>query len=236
MEISEAELTAKINKAVTDATAPLITKREELMDEVKNLKKAKKEQDDAIEAERQAKLTAEGKHAEVLESVRTAHKTQLDGLQTKYDNLNLEKADTVKKLHGEIAKNKLSAAFTKAGVTVPEYLEAALALNLSKAVVTEATPGVYTVTVDNMDIDAYVTSWKDGAGKAFISSGISGGGAGNEDTGSSEEYEQYFVPATVNYTKQKELQAKDPKRYGELKKKYTNAEQLPLSAVPVFPR
>jgi len=235
MEISEAELQAKIDAAVTSAVDGLKTKRDELLGKIDKYKAdievAEKAKADELEAERQAKLSAEGKHEEVLNSVKANLQKTIDTLTDRLTAAETEAKKATGDLRTLLVDKGLSAAFLEAGVTNKDLLEAAVTLNSSKAEIVDDEEGNPVVKIDGLDMDTFTKDWTVGKGKAFISDGRSGGGAGGSGGGGgTDDYEQFFKPETKNMTKQQELKKVDPDRYTALDKKYNAQGKLPLSA------
>lgn len=234
MEISEAELQVKIDAAIKTATDGLILKRDELLGKIdkhkQDLLDVEKIKTDALETERQEKLTAEGKHEEVLSSVRSQMQATIDDLQTRLETSITDGTKATKDLRVLMVDRGLSAAFLGAGVTNEDYLEAVVTLNAPNAEIVDDEDGKPVVKIAGLPMDEFITSWATGKGKAFISDGRTGTGAGSDTGGGTDDAEVYFRPGTVNQSKQLALKSSDPVRYEALDKQYNQNKPLPLSA------
>lgn len=170
IDLNAPEIKEAIKAAVEEATAPLATKRDELLAEVRKLKQGKQvspEDHAALESERD----------ELREQLNKANK------DLKAANTNAEKA--TKALADEqgfttklLADNGLSDALVKAGVNNPAHLKAVKALLQSQVqIVTEGDQRV--AKVGDKSLADYVGEWaKSDEGKNFVSAAAnSGGGA-----------------------------------------------------------
>ena len=238
LELTEQELQDKIAAAVTIATSGLINKRDELLGKIDRYKTdalaADKLKADAVEAERQAQLTAEGKHEEVLNSVRTQMQATIDDQAVKLTEATTTGTKATEDLRSLLVDSGLKDLYHSAGVTNPHLLRAIVDSSAKNAVIDYDTEGKPIVKIGEKIIGEYITTWKTTEeGKSFITDGNSGGGGGNDgDGGSTDDYEAFFQEGTVNLTKQNELKTKDEDRYNTLKKQYTKEKNLPFSAVP----
>jgi len=130
MEITEAELAAKISDAVAVETAGLKTKRDELLDEVKSTKAkfASYKSPDEV-ATIQAQLDEARKGTGTEDAVRLAlsdaeakHQEAVRDLTTKLDVATQAQTDATNKYNGSIIDTQVRAQAIKAGV-LPEALE-----------------------------------------------------------------------------------------------------------------
>lgn len=176
IDLNAPEVRAAIEAAVEKATAPLIAKRDELLNEVKKLRK-NAEIDPAdlekVEAERDelkqqlAEANKATKKAQADLEVATKRATDIDSA---YSNTLKDAA--------------LSQALTKAGVTDPVYIEAAKAL-LGNGVQVVDVDGKRVVKAGEVELDKHITEWAGSdAGKRFVAApDTSGGGASHGSRG-----------------------------------------------------
>lgn len=197
VDLNSPEVKAAIQAAVDSAVQPLIAKRDELLGEVKSLRKGKQ-----ISPEDLEKLEAE------IETLK-------GNLQTANSELKTAKKvadETTKALQSEagftqklLVENGLTEAFMKAGVKDQDYIDLLKAKHgsIAKVVVDGDSRKVM---FGDKDMDTYLTEWKatDSAKKFISASNNTGGGteggqsggnnklAGKID-GDSKEREAYFA-------------------------------------------
>ena len=171
IDLNSPEVKAAIQAAVDSAISPLISKRDELLNEVKSLRKGKQIAPEDVE-----KLEAQ---IEILQSdlskangeLKTAKKTADDATKA----LQSETGFTQKLL----VENGLTEAFMKAGVTDQDYIDLLKSKHagLAKVVVDGDSRKVM---FGDKDMDAYLTDWKaTETAKKFISAPNNSGGGAN---------------------------------------------------------
>lgn len=236
--LTETDLAAKIKAAVDKEVGSLKTKNEEILGKLTKAKTALTDAETAkaaeIEAAVQDKLVTEGKLEALIERLRDTHAKEKEDL-TKQLSDSKEATLVVEGDLQELVINKgLSDAFLEAGVINPDLLEAAISLNSGKAEIGRDDNDKAVVLINGKAVDEFMTDWAAGKGKAFITDGSTGGGAGGDGTGDTDDFEQFFKPETVNLSKQLELKNTDAKRYETLSKRYADTKTLPLTAQPTF--
>jgi hypothetical protein len=168
VDLTAPEVQAAIAAAVEKATAPLVAKRDELLGEVKKLRK-NAEIDPAdlekVEAERDA-LKQQLNDAQKAAKKATA---DLEAANKARDELNAA-------FTGSLKEAALTDALTKAGVTNPAYLKAAKAL-LSGAVEVAEENGQRVVKAGDKALGDFITEWAGDEGKHFRANGAEGGNA-----------------------------------------------------------
>lgn len=176
IDLNAPEVRAAIEAAVEKATAPLVAKRDELLGEVKKLRK-NSEIDPAdlerVEAER------DQLKQQLAEATKAAKKAQTD-LEAA-----TKRATDIDSAYSNTLKDAaLSQALTKAGVTDPVYIEAAKAL-LGNGVQVVDVDGKRVVKAGEVDLDKHITEWAGSdAGKRFVAApDTSGSGAGHGNRG-----------------------------------------------------
>lgn len=232
-EITEAELATKIAEAVATEVKALKDKNFELIGKLKTIQeKADEEAAAKIALEKKAeedRLSAEGKHEEVLKMVRTNLEAEVTKWKEKAEVATKASEEDRKNLRVLMVDNELSKRFLEVGVTNPDLLEAATALVAPRAEIVEGEGGP-SVKIGTQDMDAFFKDWKEGKGKAFITNGNTGGGGDGGEGGGGDDWEQYFKPgATFSQSKQVELQKADINRYNEMRKKYPLATETPMN-------
>lgn len=172
---NDQEVQEAIKAAVEAATKPLIEKRDELLGEVKKLRKdsaIKPEDFERLEAERddlQAKLTQANK------DLKTATATAEKATKALTD----EQGFTTRLL----ADNGLSDALVKAGVNNPAHLKAVKAM-LAGQVQIVADGDTRVAKVGDKALADYVTEWaKSDEGKHFVSAAQNNGGGAHGGAG-----------------------------------------------------
>lgn len=169
IDLSAPEVQEAIKAAVEKATAPLIAKRDELLGEVKKLRR-NAEIDPAdlekVEAER------DQLKQQLAEAQRSLAKVQKDLEATTKARDEIQNAYT-----SSLKEAALTDALTKAGVTNPVHLKAAKAL-LAGAVEVVEENGQRVVKAGDKALGDFVTEWAGGEeGKHFRANGAEGGDA-----------------------------------------------------------
>lgn len=167
------EAIAAIKAAVEDATSGLVTKRDELLNEVKKLRKSAEITPDrleAVEAERD-KLATELSAAQ--KELKDAKKTSDAATKQLTD----EQGFTTKLL----VENGLMEALAKVNVTNPVHLKAATAMLRAQVEIKDRK-----AVVGDKELASFVKEWSSGdEGKHFVTApGNSGGGAPGSGVGS----------------------------------------------------
>lgn len=168
---------AAVQKLIDEAVAPLKEKRDELLGEVKRLKKGvevKPEDVEKLEAENEALKTQLG---EAQKALKTASKTAEDTTNA----LKGEQSFTQKLL----IENGLNAALSAAGVSNPIQLKAAAALIRANSKIEVVADGENRAAkVGDKDLAAFVKEWSQGdEGKHFVSAQQNSGGGAPGNTG-----------------------------------------------------
>jgi alanyl-tRNA synthetase len=177
LDLSAPEVQAAITAAVEKATAPLIAKRDELLGEVKKLRK--NAEIDPADLER-----VEAERDELKQQLAEANKTAKQA--AKDAEAAAKRAEAAE---GGMTKllvdNGLSEALAKAGVTNPVHQKAAKAL-LRDQVGVVAEGGQRTVKVGDKALTDFITEWASSdEGKHFVTAHeTTGGGSqgGRRDT------------------------------------------------------
>lgn len=180
IDLSSPEVKAAIKAAVDEATDGLIKKRDELLGEVKQLRKGqeiKPEQLEAIEAERDQIQDALKQAQKDLKKAQDAAKAATEGLETEQ---NFTKSLLV--------DNGLTAALTEAGVTNPALLKAAVALHKGSVTI-EADGDKRVAKVGDKTLADHLKEWAGSdEGKHFVAAqNNSGGGASGGQGGGAAE-------------------------------------------------
>jgi len=180
VDLNTPEVKAAIQAAVDAAVQPLIAKRDELLGEVKTLRKGKQIAPEDVE-----KLEAQ---IEALQGDLTKANSELKTAKKSAD-------DATKALQSEagftqrlLVENGLTEAFMKAGVTDQDYIDLLKSKhsNLAKVVVDGDNRKVM---FGDKDMDTYLTEWKTtDAAKKFITAPNNNGGG--SQGGSSEQTKQ----------------------------------------------
>lgn len=198
LDLSAPEVQEAIKAAVEAATKPLIEKRDELLGEVKKLRKdsaIKPEDFERLEAERdelQAKLTQANK------DLKTATATAEKATKALTD----EQGFTTRLL----ADNGLSDALVKVGVNNPAHLKAVKAM-LAGQVQIVADGDTRVAKVGDKALADYVKEWAaSDEGKHFVSAAQNNGGGAHGGAGGS-------AGKTI---KQSDFDQKKPKERAEL--------------------
>jgi vacuolar-type H+-ATPase subunit I/STV1 len=174
IDLNSPEVKAAIQAAVDAAIKPLTDKRDELLGEVKKLRK-----ESAIKPE----------DLEAVEKERDELKTQLATAQKESKTFKEAADKATKALESEsgftqklLVENGLTEAFMKAGVTDQDYIDLLKSKHtgLAKVVIDGDNRKVM---FGDKDMDTYLTEWKstDAAKKFIAADGNSGGGSGGGD-------------------------------------------------------
>lgn len=184
MDVKEAlesdEGKAAIAKAVEEATKPLLTKRDELLGEVKKLKGIQDQLDELKAAKEAAEEEAANKSGDVDKikaTLEAKHKKELDALTAK-----LEQSTT--RLNQTLIDKGLSDALVKANVA-PHHLPAVTALikATAKAEISDE-DGNAVAKFDGKTIEEFVQAWSQGdTGKHYIAAPNNGGGGAGGSNG-----------------------------------------------------
>lgn len=195
------DLQAKIDAAVAAATEGLASKNRELLAEVKKLKKGVEV--DPAEVER---LEAQ---VETLTAERTTLTKSVKELTKKAETLEASLGTETKFTQRLLVENGLSAELTKAGVTNPAHIKAALAM-LKDGVQVVAEGDARVAKVGDKALSDFVKEWSTGdEGKHFVSApantggGATGstGGAGGAKTMARSAFEQMSPQAKSDFAK-----------------------------------
>lgn len=177
IDINSPEVKAAIEAAVEAAVTPLAAKRDELLAEVKKLRK-----DSAIKPEDMERLEAE--RDELKEQLDKASK-DLKAANTNAEKANKALADAEGFNHKLLVDNGLSDALTKAGVTNPAFLKAVKS-TLAGQVQIVADGENRVAKVGDKALADFVAEWaKSDEGKHFVAApansggGSQGGSSGN---------------------------------------------------------
>lgn len=170
IDLNSPEVKEAIKAAVEAATGPLVAKRDELLGEVKKLRR--ESQIDPAELEKVEAERDELKQR-LAETERNATKAAKE-LEAATKRL----ADTEGAYANTMRDAALTAELTKAGVTSPALLKAAKAL-LAEGVVVVDEDGRKAVKAGDKPLTDFINEWASGdEGKHFIAApAISGGGA-----------------------------------------------------------
>jgi FtsZ-binding cell division protein ZapB len=180
VDLNSPEVKAAIQAAVDAAVQPLIAKRDELLGEVKTLRKGKQiapEDLEKLEAENEA---LKGELNKATGELKTAKKTAEDATKKLEFEVGITNKSTV--------DTKLTEAFLKAGVNDQDYIDLLKAKHASLAKVVIDGDN-RKVMFGDKDLDTYLTEWKstDAAKKFIAADNNSGGGAnggGNNNSNS----------------------------------------------------
>lgn len=175
IDLSSPEVKAAIKAAVDEATDGLIKKRDELLGEVKQLRKGqeiKPEQLEAIESERD-QLQDQLKQAnKELKKAQDAAKSATEALEGE--------SNFTRSL---LIDNGLTAELTKAGVTNPALLKAAIALHKGSVTI-EADGDKRIAKVGDKSLSDHLKEWAGSdEGKHFVAAQNNSGGGANGGKG-----------------------------------------------------
>ena len=170
IDLNSQEVKDAIEAAVEKATGPLLAKRDELLGEVKKLRKG--QQIDPADLER-----VENERDEIKAALAEANKAAKKAIQ------DAEKAERAKaEAEGSVAKllvdNGLTDALTKANVTNPVHIKAAKAMLAGQVQIADDN-GAKVARVGDKALADYITEWAGSdEGKHFVTAAdTSGGGA-----------------------------------------------------------
>ena len=170
IDLSSPEVKTAIQAAVDAAVAPLVAKRDELLNEVKTLRKGKQIAPEDVEKLEAQIETLQGDLTKANGELKTAKKTAEDATKA----LQSESGFTQKLL----VQNGLTEAFMKAGVNDQDYIDLLVSKHapLAKVVIDGENRKVM---FGDKDKDTYLTEWKatEGAKKFIAANANSGGGA-----------------------------------------------------------
>lgn len=218
-----------ISDTVSNATAGLSSKNEELLSDLGKLKnklkdvpdsdKLKELQDAANKLTQIEKETLEksGEYQKLLENATKQHDEELKKAREKEDKL-------TSNLRKTLVNGSLTTALASAKVS-PTLLPAAVKLLESEVSFVEI-DGEYQAKVGDKTVEQFVEDWsKTDVGKNFIVAGRnSGGGPGGNGDGGSDDgtFDKYFDKKNPEYsmTEQAKLYKKDKAEYDRLKKKH----------------
>jgi vacuolar-type H+-ATPase subunit I/STV1 len=177
IDLKAPEVQAAIQAAVDAAIQPLVTKRDELLNEVKTLRKGKQINPEDVEKLESQIETLQGELGKATSELKTAKKTAEDATKA----LQSESGFTQKLL----VENGLTEAFMKAGVTDQDYIDLLKSKHsaLAKVVIDGDNRKVM---FGDKDMDLYLTDWKatESAKKFIAAPNNNGGGAQGGNTNS----------------------------------------------------
>lgn len=170
IDLKAPEVLAAIQAAVDAAVNPLIAKRDELLGEVKTLRKGKQIAPEDVEKLEAQIETLQGDLTKANGELKTAKKTADDATKA----LQSESGFTQKLL----VENGLTEAFMKAGVTDQDYIDLLKSKHsgLAKVVIDGDNRKVM---FGDKDMETYLTEWKttESAKKFIAANNNSGGGS-----------------------------------------------------------
>jgi len=178
IDINDPEIKDAIKHAVEEATRPLAEKRDELLNEVKQLRKGKQVSPEDLEK---------------LESERDSYKEQLSKYEKDLKKANEAVSNIQKQLEAEsgftqklLVENGLTEALTKVGVTNPAFLKAVKS-TLASQVQLVAEGDTRIAKVGDKALADFVNEWaKSEEGRYFVSAPAnSGGGSSGGSSGGS---------------------------------------------------
>lgn len=180
VDLNSPEVKAAIQAAVDAAVQPLIAKRDELLGEVKTLRKGKQiapEDLEKLEAENEA---LKGELNKATGELKTAKKTAEDATKKLEFEVGITNKSTI--------DTQLTEGFLKAGVTDQDYIDLLKAKHASLAKVV-IDGDSRKVMFGDKDLSTYLTEWQatDSANKFRAADNNSGGGAnggGNNNSNS----------------------------------------------------
>jgi alanyl-tRNA synthetase len=178
IDINDPEIKDAIKHAVEEATRPLLDKRDELLNEVKQLRKGKQVSPEDLEK---------------LENERDSYKEQLTKYEKDLKKANEAVSNIQKQLESEssftqklLVENGLTEALTKVGVTNPAFLKAVKS-TLANQVQLVAEGDTRIAKVGDKALADFVNEWaKSEEGQYFVSAPAnSGGGSSGGSSGGS---------------------------------------------------
>lgn len=176
IDINDPEIKEAIKHAIEEATKPLLDKRDELLNEVKQLRKGKQVSPEDLEK---------------LEQERDSYKEQVSKYERDLKKANESVSTIQKQLESEsgftqklLVENGLTDALTKVGVTNPAFLKAVKSTLASQVqLVNEGDTRI--AKVGDKALGDFVTEWaKSDEGKHFVSAPNNNGGGSNGGSGS----------------------------------------------------
>jgi hypothetical protein len=200
LDTSSQEFKDAVKAAVDEATAGLVAKRDELLTEVKTLRKGK-----AIDPADLEKLETEidSLKGELTKAQKVAQKATKEA-ETATKALESEQG-AVRNL---LVENGLTDALTKSGVTNPAHLKAAKAL-LASGVKLEQDGDSRIAKIGDKSLADAIKEWAGGdEGKHFVAAPINGGGGASGSKGG----------ATSKTMSREQFQAADPATRSEFSK------------------
>lgn len=177
IDINDPEIKDAIKHAVEEATRPLLDKRDELLNEVKQLRKGKQVSPEDLEK---------------IEQERDSYKEQLSKYEKDLKKANESVNAIQKQLESEssftqklLVENGLTDALTKVGVTNPAFLKAVKS-TLAGQVQLVAEGDTRVAKVGDKALAEFVSEWaKSDEGKYFVSAPNNNGGGSNGGSGGS---------------------------------------------------
>lgn len=171
----DAAVKAAVSAAVEEATAPLISKRDELLGEVRKLKKGAEIKPEDVEALEKEIESLKGDKSK-LEKENKTFKTEFEKAQGAYQS---ESAFTQKLL----VQNGLTEAFMKAGVQDQDYIDLLVSKHSQSAKVVIDGDN-RKVMFGDKDQEVFINEWKQtDAAKKVIAAPVNGGGGANGGSG-----------------------------------------------------
>lgn len=175
IDVNAPEVQEAIKAAVEEATKGLISKRDELLREVKELKKGRQINPEDVAALETEVETLKG---QLSEAQKTVKKAQSDAESARKA---LEGAEGF--TQRLLVDNGLSDALTKAGVTNPVHLKAVKSM-LAGQVKIEADGDNRIAKVGDKALSDFVAEWAKGdEGKYFVAAPANSGGGANGSSG-----------------------------------------------------
>jgi hypothetical protein len=173
----KAAIKAEAQKLVEAETGGLKKKNDELLDEVKDLKK----KFDGFDPEEYKQLKAAQRNKEDQDSDPVKLRERIEGeFQPKLTKAEQERDEALKKLNDNIVEHQLSTALADAGVA-KEFIRAVKA-DMSSSKKVEVKDGG--VIIDGKPVADFVKTWAAEDGKSFIAArDNSGGGSGGGEGG-----------------------------------------------------
>jgi len=169
IDLTAPEVQAAINAAVEKATAPLLAKRDELLGEVKKLRR--ESQIDPADLEK-----VEAERDQLKQQLADAQRAQTK-LQKDLEAATKARDEIRGRFTSSLKEAALTDALTKNGVTNPVHLKAAKAL-LGSAVEVVEENGQPVIKAGEKALGDFITEWAGGEeGKHFRANGADGGNA-----------------------------------------------------------
>lgn len=217
-----------LSDSIATATEGLTAKNQELLNEIKTLRK---KGDGLSEAELEAlrekakiaddlekkQLEEKGEYEKLLSKVRDQHTKEVEKLTAQ-----LQGRDTT--IHDLLVTGGLTSALSESNVN-PALLKAAMKLLADDVQIVEI-DGKQVARVGDKTVTDFVKDWAaSDVGKNFVLNGNSGGGGSGGGGGGVDKNEKYFDPNNAEYslTKQAEVYKTDQKAYDSLSAKFKGA-------------